>query len=402
MSNILFYNNNGNCLPNSLPTMKSGKLNCKVRLRTDYATDKKHSVYIQVSLNRIVKRIPLGISVLAKDFDVKNQRVRLRHPNSNDYNLIIEKKLADINTIEINYRLQGKVVSLESLMEDLSNPTARIDFIQFWTDEMERQRGMIGAGTFKQQNSSLSKVRTFKNPILFYEINSELIEDLKSYWKKKGNNANTIATLVKNVKKYLNIAKKRGINYPVEFSDIKNGAFKGNRTFLSEDEIKRLYNYYCDKYCHQSYKEIIGMFLFCCFTGIRYSDVIKLTQENIIENTLVFTAEKTGKFQRIRLNQAALKFISNKKDLFPKYANEYVNRELKLIAKATGIEKVLTFHVSRHSFATNFLIRGGRVEHLQKLLGHSKIEDTMIYVHIVEDITNGQIDNMEGILGFDI
>lgn len=402
MSSILFYNNNGNCLPNSLPTMKSGKLNCKVRLRTDYVTDKKHSVYIQVSLNRVVKRIPLGISVLAKDFDIKNQRVRLRHQNANDYNLIIEKKLADINTVEINYRLQGKTVSLESLIEDLNNPTARIDFIRFWTDEMERQKGMIGAGTHKQQNSSLSKVKTFKNPILFYEINSELIEDLKSYYKKKGNNANTIATLVKNVKKYLNIAKKRGINYPVEFSDIKNGAFKGNRTFLSEDEIKRLYKTYNDEYCNANYKEIIGMFLFCCFTGIRYSDVIKLTQENIIENTLVFTAEKTGKFQRIRLNQAALKFIGEKKDLFPKHTNEYVNRELKLIAKATGIEKVLTFHVSRHSFATNFLIRGGRVEHLQKLLGHSKIEDTMIYVHIVEDITNGQIDNMEGILDFDI
>jgi len=128
MVNILFYKGNGNCLPNGLPTMKSDKLNCKIRLRTDYATDKKHNVYIQVSLNRVVKRIPLGFSVLEKDFDKTNQRIRSKNAYYNDYNLIIEKKLADINTIEVNYRLQGKTISLDTLLEELNNPTARIDF----------------------------------------------------------------------------------------------------------------------------------------------------------------------------------------------------------------------------------------------------------------------------------
>lgn len=398
MANILFYNGNGNCFPNGLPTMKCGKLNCKIRLRTDYATDKKHNVYIQVSMNRVVKRISLGFSVLENEFDKANQRIKSKNAYYNDYNLIIEKKLADINTIEVNYRLQGKELSLDALLEELNNPTARIDFIRFWTDEMERQKELISPGTYKQQNSTLNKVREFKSPMFFYEINSELVENLKGFYKKKGNNANTIATLVKNFKKYLHIANKRGIKSPVDFTDIKTGSFKGNRTFLSETEIKRLYEYWCNPYCNENYKEILSMFLFACFTGLRYSDVIKLTSENIIENTLVFTAEKTKKFQRIRLNEAALNFVSNRKKLFQDFTNEYINRELKLIAKAIGLEKVLTFHVSRHSFATNFLIRGGRVEHLQKILGHSKIEDTMIYVHIVEDVTNIQIDNMNGIL----
>lgn len=398
MANILFYNSNGNCLPNSLPTMKYGKLNCKVRLRTDYASDKKYNVILQVTLNRVVKRIPLGFSVVTADFDKINQRIKNKNAFANDYNLIIEKKLADINTIEVNYRLQGKTISLDTLLEELNNPTARIDFIRFWADEMERQKELLGSGTYKQQNSTLSKVRAFKSPMFFYEINSELLEDLKGFYKKKGNNSNTIATMVKNFKKYLHIAKKRGINAPVDFTEIKVGAFKGNRTFLSEDEIRRLYEYYNNPYCNENYKEILRMFLFCCFTGLRHSDVQKLTMENIIENTLVFTAEKTKKFQRFRINEAALKFIGTEKKLFQNFTNEYINRELKLIAKAIGLEKVLTFHVSRHSFATNFLIRGGRVEVLQKILGHSKIEDTMIYVHIVDEVMNVQIDNMDGIL----
>ena len=140
------------------------------------------------------------------------------------------------------------------------------------------------------------------------------------------------------------------------------------------------------------------MFLFSCFTGLRISDVTNLTNDNIIENTLAFTAVKTSKFQRISLNDSAKKYLDPKLIFKSAYTGEYINRELKNIAKICGIRKVITYHVARHTFATNFLICGGRVENLQKILGHSKITDTMIYVHIVESITDIQIHNMDEIL----
>ena len=90
--------------------------------------------------------------------------------------------------------------------------------------------------------------------------------------------------------------------------------------------------------------------------------------------------------------------IIDKKDIFlGNYTGEYMNRELKEIANILGIRKKITFHTSRHTFATNFLICGGRVEHLQKILGHSKITDTMIYVHIIDSITDVQIFQMDKI-----
>jgi integrase len=143
---------------------------------------------------------------------------------------------------------------------------------------------------------------------------------------------------------------------------------------------------------------ILQRFLFSCFTGLRFSDNANLTTENIIEDYVAFTAEKTGKFQRIKLNESAKSFLDGKNVLNEKFTNEYTNRELKHIAKLVGITKKVTFHVSRHTFATNFLICGGRIEHLQKILGHSKIEETMIYVHIVEQITDVQINQMDDIL----
>ena len=399
MAKNILFTRNGISLPNSLPTMTTGKLNCKIRLRNDYAKSncKEVPVYIQVTSKRVIKRISLGISVDPIYFDSVKQRVKSKCKNASDFNLIIEKKLADINAIEINYRIQNKELGLDSLIEELSNPTARMDFIKFWSDEMERQKDLLKPGTYRQQMTVLNKVRKFKPSILFYEITEDLITDLKRFYKKQGNGENTITSMVKSFKKYLHIANKRGIYTPIAFNEIKNKSFTSNRTFLLPSELNLLNDYYNSKFITETYCTILKRFMFSCFTGLRFSDTVNLKPENFIDDSVVFTAEKTGKFQRIKLNESAKKFVDQKKMFGDTFTNEFINRELKNIAKAAGITKPITFHVSRHTFATNFLICGGRIENLQKILGHSKIEETMIYVHIVEQITDVQIDQMDDI-----
>lgn len=378
----------------------SGKLTYKIKVKEDYVrSDGTCAVFVQIFLNKEKKIIPLNISVETKNFDKIKQRVKSGHVYSKDYNLIIEKKLADINTVEVNYRLSGKSLTLEYLMLELNNPTARIDFIKFWEDEMKRQKEILKPSTYRQQMTMLNKTKGFKSPLFFYEINETLIQDLKTHCKKKLKNTDpTIATLIKSFKKYLHIANKKGIATPINFDDIKNKSFKGNRTYLAPEEIIKLHEYWSSGFINETHKNILSRFLFSCFTGLRISDINNISEENIIESTVVFTAEKTGKFQRIPLSDSANKYIGKKPVFNGNYTGEYINRELKDIAKICGIRKLVTYHVSRHTFATNFLICGGRVEHLQKILGHSKITDTMIYVHIVEQITNVQIHNMDSIL----
>lgn len=385
--------------PQNYPTFMSGKLSYKVKPKKDYVrSDGTCALYIQVFLNG-KKMFPLNIAVATTDFDEKKQRVKNSHSYSKDFNLLIEKKLADINTIEVNYRLSSKILTLQLLTEELENPTGRIDFIKFWSDEMERQKDILKPGTYRQQMTMLNKVKEFKNPLFFYEITADFIQDLKTHCKKKlKNNDNTIGSLIKSFKKYLHIANKKGIATPISFDDIKNKSFKGNRTFLTSLELKKIYSYWNSEFINETHKNILSRFLFSCFTGLRFSDMISLTSDNFVENIIVFTAEKTGKFQRIPMNKTAQKFVCSKNIFFGSYTGEYINRELKTIATFLGIRKNISYHVSRHTFATNFLICGGRVEHLQKILGHSKIEDTMIYIHIVEQITNEQINNMDEII----
>lgn len=378
----------------------NGKLTAKIVIKDDYVrADGTSALYLQIFLNKEKKKIPCNISVKTVEFDKIKQRVKAKNPMYRDFNLIIEKMLGDLNKIEVNYRLSNLTLNLSSLLNEFDNPTSRIDFIKFWEDEMIRQKEILKTDTYRQQMTMLNKTKAFKSPLFFYEINENYIQDLKVHCKKiLKNNDNTISSLLKSFKKYLHIANKKGIVTPVSFDDIKNKSFKGNRTFLSPDEIRILNKYWESEFVNDTHKNILSMFLFSCFTGLRISDVTNLTNDNIIENTLAFTAVKTSKFQRISLNDSAKKYLDPKLIFKSAYTGEYINRELKNIAKICGIRKVITYHVARHTFATNFLICGGRVENLQKILGHSKITDTMIYVHIVESITDIQIHNMDEIL----
>lgn len=389
---------NPSFLPTNYPQKMIVKLSTKIKLKKDYVrSDGTCAVFVQLYMKG-KKTLPLNFSVSIADFDEIKQRVKRSNKKSADYNLIIEQMLATINTIEVNYRLSGRVLTLENLIDEINNPTAQMDFIKFWENEMIRQKETLAPGTYRQQNSVLKKLSNFKKPIYFKDINDDLIADLKTYCRKKLKNTDaTISTTLKSFKKYLHLAQKKGIFCGMNFTDIKNKQFKGNRTFLNTEEVTKFYTYWQSEFITETKKNIISRYLFSCFTGLRFSDIQNLTTENFINDTIVFTSEKTKKFQRIPLNKSALKFVDKKNIFLGNYTGEYMNRELKEIANILGIRKKITFHTSRHTFATNFLICGGRVEHLQKILGHSKITDTMIYVHIIDSITDVQIFEMDKI-----
>lgn len=393
LNNAFYYSNN-------YSKKMNGKLTYKVKIKDEYIRNNgTASIYIQVFINGRKKIFPTNIFVEPKMFDKTKQRINSKHSNSKDYNLIIEKILADINTIEVNYRLSDAELDVEKLTNELLNPTSWICFVKFWENELEDQKETIKASTYRQQLSSLVKLKEFKNTLYFYELNKALITDLEVFLKvKKKNKPNTISTFFKNFKKYLNAAENRGIKVGISSSDIQRTTFKSDRVFLMPEEIEKLYKYWKSEFILETHKNILSRFLFSCFTGLRISDIQNITSENIVSDFLIFLSQKTNKLQRIQLNKSAQLFLGKSNTFEGNYTDEFINRELKDICKITKVYKSVSYHVSRHTFATNFLISGGKVEVLQKLLGHSKIENTMIYVHIAESITDVQILNMDNIL----
>lgn len=378
----------------------SGKLTAKIVIKDDYIrTDGTCALYVQMFLNKKKKKLPLNIAVNPKHFDKAKQRVKSSCNHAKDYNLIIEKTLADINRIEVNYRLSNVVLTLDRLIGEYESPSSKIDFIEFWRKEMDNQKMKLKPGTFNQQMSVLRKLKGYQSEVFFYEITEEFLDKMLYHFKSKHKNSeNTLNSFKKTFKKYLHIANEKGIITPLTHDKIKLKRFRSIRTFCTIEEINKLYNYYKSEFITENHKNVLSRFMFSCFTGLRISDIQKLTMDNIVNDFLLFTSEKTTKIQRIQLNKSALKFIGKSEFFKGKYTDQHINRVLKEIMNICGIKKKITFHCARHTFATNFLISGGRVEVLQELLGHSSIEETMIYVHIVEQISNEQIHNMDDIL----
>lgn len=135
-------------------------------------------------------------------------------------------------------------------------------------------------------------------------------------------------------------------------------------------------------------------FLFCCFTGLRYSDVYALTWRDIkqVDSGLVVSIramQKTGKQIIIPLNQSALKWLPDRggckpgQKVFDMTCISACNKCLKKSAVTAGIEKNVSYHTSRHTFATLSLAAGGDLYTVSKLLGHSDIHTTQIYADVV-------------------
>jgi integrase/recombinase XerD len=137
--------------------------------------------------------------------------------------------------------------------------------------------------------------------------------------------------------------------------------------------------------------------------GARISDVKDISAKNIVGDELVYSPVKLRrrkpKIVRVPLHEMAKQFIERGGGVFNRvYADVYINRLLKKVGIAAGITTVLSTHVARHTFATIFLERGGKVEVLQQLMGHANIKDTMKYVHVAESRKAEQIKVFDGFM----
>lgn len=390
-------------VPEFVPKIMTGTLLHKIRVKTDYKrADNTCSLYLELyQKNKGRKRLGLNLYINPKHFDVKKQRVKSTFKNAKDYNLLIEKMLSDINKIKITYRLNEEDITIDKLIEDLTKPSLRVNFCDFYEHHLKQQYNdkIIAESTYKQQSATLKKIKSFSNPLFFSDINEDLLNKFKNHCKTElDNKPATVQIAVKNFKKYLHLANAKGIKTELQFSDISIKKVSGSFTFLTPEEINKFYRFYNSEFITETWRNILQRYLFSCFTGLRISDIEQLTPDNFIDNTLVFTSHKSKKLQRLRLNNTAYDLVSFPEIFKGDYKQQTINKELKLIAKSCGIKKRVYFHSARHTFATNYLITGGKIRNLQKALGHSDIKTTLIYSHVVESILDDEITQLDSLI----
>ena len=186
--------------------------------------------------------------------------------------------------------------------------------------------------------------------------------------------------------------------------DERLGTPTATRGYLTENEVKRLVNTPCKN------EDVKRAFLFCCFTGLRFSDVENLRWENIVtdgeKKSINIRVIKTAKPLNVPLSKNALMLMGehgNAKPTdhvftFPK-ADNYWNTIVKAWVKSAEITKTfpVTFHVARHTFAVMAIRKGVDLYTLSKLLGHTQIKTTEIYADVINETKEEAVNLLDSV-----
>lgn len=239
--------------------------------------------------------------------------------------------------------------------------------------------------------------------VFLSQLNYRFLNEFEIFMKayvpkdqKKPCGQNTIMKHIERLRKVVNMAIKNDWLERDPFQKFQPVFTKSNREFLTADELAAIEQKEFKILRLQHAKD---MFVFSCYTGLAYIDVYELTPKNLslgIDGGYWINTcrHKTDIPVRVPLLPPAMAIIEKYKNnprvlesgrLLPVYANQLLNNYLKEIADFCGIEKPLSFHIARHTFATTVTLTNGvPIETVSKLLGHTSIKTTQIYAKVIE------------------
>ena len=279
--------------------------------------------------------------------------------------------------------------------------------ILIFEDHNKRMKELIGSNyannTYKKYETTLSHVKEFLksqynlNDISIKRVDIAFINDFDFFLRntKKCNNNSTI----KYIRNFGKIIKQCYVNGWLERDPLLN--YKGKvkeieRVYLTQEEIELLLN---KEFKIKRLELVRDMFLFSCFTGLAYIDVYNLTNSNIIigidgEKWISTKRQKTESPSRIPILPVSQMIIDkyenhpqckNNGKLLPILSNQKMNAYLKELADICDIEKELTFHIARHTFATTVTLTNGvPIESVSKMLGHKNLRTTQHYAKVLD------------------
>ncbi|UEG53371.1 site-specific integrase [Mucilaginibacter daejeonensis] len=274
-------------------------------------------------------------------------------------------------------------------------------------DHNNKMRTLIGQeyekSTLQRYETCLMHVKNFieeeyhVSDIPVSKINFAFLNDFEYYLRsvrKCGNNS--AIKYIKNLGKIVRICLGKGWLNVDPYINYKPKQKAVHREVLTKEELDCLIK---KEFKIERLRTVRDMFVFCCYTGLAYVDVHKLKRSELIQgidgDLWIYTnRQKTDTISRIPILPVALSIIhayedhsqcSVKDTLLPVMSNQKMNAYLKEIADICNIEKPLTFHIARHTFATTVTLNNGvPIESVAKMMGHTSIKTTQIYANVMD------------------
>ncbi|WP_339919465.1 site-specific integrase [uncultured Flavobacterium sp.] len=270
------------------------------------------------------------------------------------------------------------------------------DFYEYYDKFCEKKFTELSEGTQYHYVILRKRLKQFKKEIKLSQINLNFIEKFDSFLNTKCNTGNSGRwSRHKNLKAVLGSALKNNRIKKNPYDEFKLIQEETKIEYLNRIELKLI-----EKIRFSNFPKGEGLnitrdiFLFSCYTGLRYSDVIGLSKKDILDSeSISLRMQKTKNMVKVPItNKARIilkKYLSTDNDtVFPNRCNVTVNRDLKTIASLCKIKKKVHFHMARHTFASTMANNDVNSFKIMKLLGHRDIKMTQRYVdNSVEDLS---------------
>ena len=349
-------------------------------------------VQAEALLNQRKVYFKTNIYLKPEHWDKQTSQV-CNHPQANDLNTMLFEFVLHLQAIELSLWKRGIPVTL-SLLKDAIKKDKPVNvtfpvFARIYVQESDRKRS-----TKENLLTTVTVLQEFRPGIDFKDITYTFLRDFEVHLKEKGNSVNTVAKHMRQLRTLVNEAINQGYipsdAYPFRKYKIKQE--KGRKEFLTPDELKRLENLDVDK----KLRHVLDAFLFCCYTGLRYSDFCQLTPENIIrvngKRWLYFKSVKTDVEIRLPLHllfEGKALAVLERYDIVTDFAkigpNSEANKYLVQLAALARIRKHITYHTARHTCATLLVHQGVPITTVQKLLGHTSVRTTEVYSEVLSN-----------------
>lgn len=360
-------------------------------------------IQIEAYLNKQKRYFSTKVYVKPNQWD-NSRRMIKNHPNKDALNQYLCECIDELERKELEMLRKGKGVILQDLSKpkELSSPSF-LDFLQY-----EIMHSHLKASTMKNHYSTLRILSQYRDDVGFGDLDFSFLSGFEYFLLQKKYHSNTIAKHMKHLKRYINLAINKGLmelqQYP--FRKYKIKYVDSKRTHLTPEELHRLET--IDLSTKPRLKKCLDMFLFSCYTGLRFSDVIRVTPGNILSIDgkwwLIYSSLKTDVSVRLPLfllfDGKALPIIEryrfNQPTIFKMKpnSNSNVNKQLALICRLASIDKKVSFHTARHTNATLLLYLGANITTVQKLLGHKSVRTTEIYSNIMDMTVVRDLENL--------
>lgn len=378
-------------------------------------------IHFRIIKDRKISYISSGIMVSDDNWDVKKNCIKGKHPNSKRFNSFIANKFTELQDQVFEHDTISKSLTSRQLRDKIygKKPT---DFFAFADVAVEKYLSDGKVGTYDKNCSIIKKLKEYqKGSVLsFQDITPEFLTKYEKYLKEHHKNTtNTVHKDMKFIRKLFNDAYSQDLieHQLIPFNKYKMKTEKTQRQYLTEDELKLI----------EDFKPTPGtrlelhrdMFIFAASAGgLRISDMLQLKWNHFDGQHINFTIMKTSTQLSIKIPNKGLDII---KKYMPKVPNKnafifpllpddldlndpreldtaisrataYINKNLKIIADKLQIDKKISFHISRHTFATRALRKGISIDKVSKILGHAAIRETQVYAKIVSSELDKAMD----------